>query len=195
MHKLALPAILAAAAIAAAGCADTSSSTGATDAPAAPPAAPAAQQPAERPDGQERTELGNLAKEFGEKASIGPSKDAPVVEFTVGEPSVAACEGPFTEPPENGRFLELPVTVQTFDDPENVLTFVQFGVGWEHVSPDGQSIDASTFATSSCGYEAPSQLRPNRSYEFPVIVDVPEGPGVLVLQSPGGQGGWEWQLQ
>jgi hypothetical protein len=40
-------------------------------------------------------------------------------------------------------------------------------------------------AAGSCSYEAPNQLGPNRTYEFTVVLDVPDGSGTLVLAPSG----------
>jgi hypothetical protein len=152
----------------------------------APPLPPAQAEPA-------RTELGNIAKQYGEVASVVGRDGATIAEFTVGSPAPASCN-PYAPGPVNGRFVQLPVTLKTFDDPTDQLVLLQLAMPWEFVSADGRSLEASTMAAGTCAYDdAPTQLGPNRTYEFAVVLDVPSVPGTLVLDPPAfGDGGWEW---
>lgn len=162
--------------------------------PGAP--APRLELPSSRPQSAvpERTALGNIAKEYGETATVlGPAGE-PVVEFVVGEPGAAQCN-PFAGAPQNGRFVALPMTVRTHDDPNDTLILTSFASPWEFVRADGRSVEASTMAAGMCAYQAPSQLGPNRTYEFSIVLDVPAESGVLVLRSFVDQGGWEWRYE
>ncbi|MGH8964053.1 MAG: hypothetical protein ACRDXB_01810, partial [Actinomycetes bacterium] len=151
------------------------------------PVAPAA--PADDAD-PTRTRLGNLAKAYGEVAGVVGNDGHQIAEFTVGAPTEAPC-GPYAQDPVNGRFIRLPISLKTYDDPTDQLPLVGFGT-WEFVGADGLSLEASTSAATSCTYEVPSQLGPNRLYEFAVVLDVPAAPGALVLNTIFDGGGWEW---
>lgn len=177
--------------------ADAAGRGGPIAAPPRPDApSPRLELPQPRPQNAEpeRTELGNVAKQYGETASVLSPTGEPVVEFVVGEPGAAQCN-PFAGEPQNGRFIALPMTVRTHDDPNNTLTLTTFAMPWEFVGTDGRSVEASTMAAGMCAFEAPSQLGPNRTYEFSVVLDVPAEPGVLVLRSLADRGGWEWPYQ
>jgi hypothetical protein len=151
-------------------------------------------QPVDLVDQPERTNLGNIAKRYGEAASVlGPAGE-PVVEFVAGEPGPAECNM-FAGDPANGRFIALPMSVRTYDDPNDILVLTTFSSPWEFVGADGRSVEVSTPAAATCAYEAPAQLGPNRTYEFSVVLDVPAEPGVLVLRSLTDRGGWEWPYQ
>lgn len=170
-------------------------------------------QPAERPDpaggivqeAQTGTEwadvgdltaLGNLPKAYGETASTGVDSANPILEFVIDQPREAVCDTSFGDTPENGRFVELPMTVQTFDDPEGMLfVMAPSAHSFEFVDPTGNSTPmvGTSSAAGACGFDSPTEMRPNRTYEYPVVVDVPEGPGSLVLNL-GGAGGWEYPL-
>lgn len=152
------------------------------------------QQPLDPSDQPERTELGNIAKRYGEPASVLSPTGEPVVEFVAGEPGPAQCNA-FAGDPENGRFIALPMSVRTYDDPHDILILTTFSSPWEFVGPGGRSVEVSTSAAAMCAYEAPAQLGPNRTYEFSVVLDVPAEPGVLVLRSLADRGGWEWPYQ
>lgn len=156
---------------------------------AAPLAVP--QQSADLVDQPERTELGNIAKQYGQTASVLNPTGEPVVEFVAGEPVTAQCN-PFADDPTNGRFIAVPMSVRTYDDPNDTLVFTSLGSPWEFVGTDGRSVEISTPTAAMCAYEVPAQLGPNRTYEFSVVLDVPAEPGVLVLRSPSDSGGWEW---
>lgn len=150
--------------------------------PVAPP--PAAQaEPA-------RTKLGNIAKAYGEAAGLAGNDGNQIAEFTVGAPTAATCN-PYAQDPVNGRFIRLPITLQTYDDPTDQLILLSLGGPWEYVSADGRSLQASTTTAASCAYEVPSQLGPNRTYEFAVVLDVPAEHGALVLNTIF-DSGWEW---
>jgi hypothetical protein len=150
----------------------------------APPVPPAQADPV-------RTELGNIAKQYGEVASVVTNDGSTIAEFTVGSPAPASCN-PYAQDPVNGRFIQLPITLRTYDDPTDQLVLLHLGAPWEFVSADGRSREASMTAAVSCTYDAPSQLGPNRTYEFVVVLDVPAEPGALVLNPAFDDGGWEW---
>ncbi len=138
-----------------------------------------------------RTELGNVAKHYGEVASVVGNDGVTIAEFTVGSPAPASCNR-FAQEPVNGNFILLPVTLKTYDDPTDQLVLLHLAGPWEYVSADGRSLEASTIAAGSCAYDAPNQLGPNRTYEFTVVLDVPDGPGALILDPAFDDGGWEW---
>jgi hypothetical protein len=156
--------------------------------PSAPPG-PVAPPPAGQAE-PARTQLGNITKAYGEVARLTGNDGNQIAEFTVGVPTAATCN-PYAQPPVNGRFIRLPITLKTYDDPTNQLIVLNLSGPWEYVSPDGRSLEASTTAAASCAYEVPPQLGPNRTYEFAVVLDVPAEPGALVLNTIY-DGGWEW---
>jgi hypothetical protein len=137
-----------------------------------------------------RTKLGNIAKAYGDVAWLVGNDGNRVAEFTVGAPTSATCN-PYAQDPVNGRFIRLPITLKTYDDPTEQLILLNVAAPWEYVSTDGRSLEASTTAAASCAYEAPSPLGPNRIYQLAVVLDVPAEPGALVLNTIF-DGGWEW---
>jgi hypothetical protein len=66
------------------------------------------------------------------------------------------------------------------------------------VSSDGRSSKPGTAAAAMCRSDRsgrPTQLGPNRTYDFDVVLDVPTAAGSLVLNaswSNNGADGWEW---
>jgi hypothetical protein len=164
------------------------SATATARVPSAPPG-PVAPPPAGQAE-PARTQLGNITKAYGEVARLTGNDGNQIAEFTVGVPTAATCN-PYAQPPVNGRFIRLPITLKTYDDPTNQLIVLNLSGPWEYVSPDGRSLEASTTAAASCAYEVPPQLGPNRTYEFAVVLDVPAEPGALVLNTIY-DGGWEW---
>lgn len=168
-------------------------------APAAPmpvgPAAPVPPPPVEQAE-PVQTALGNIAKQYGEVASVVGKNGDVIAEFTIGDPTAPTCNPYSPEDPVNGRFIRLPVTLKTYDDPTDQLVLLSFGgSAWEFVSTDGRSTEVATTAASMCAYDIPSQLGPNRTYDFGIVLDVPSAPGSLVLNtswSADGADGWEW---
>jgi hypothetical protein len=79
------------------------------------------------------------------------------------------------------------------DDPHVVLPAIIFGAGWEFVGADGLSTEASSTAAATCHYNTP-QLKPNRSYSFDVVLDVPKGQTGVLVFDPVRNGGWEWAV-
>jgi hypothetical protein len=153
------------------------------------PSGPVAPPPAGQAE-PARTTLGNIAKAYGDIAGLAGNDGNQIAEFTVGAPSAATCN-PYAQRPVNGRFIRLPITLKTYDDPTDQLILLNLSGPWEYVSADARSLEASTTAAASCAYEVPSQLGPNRTYEFTVVLDVPAEPGALVLNTIY-DGGWEW---
>lgn len=138
-----------------------------------------------------RTELGNVAKRYGEVAQLAGVDGSLIAEFTIGTPTTATC-GSFAQDPVNHRFIRLPVSLKTYDDPTDQLVLLHLGGPWEYVSADGRSLEISTSPASTCAYDVPPQLGPNRTYEFEVVLDVPAEPGALVFNVIFDDGGWEW---
>ncbi len=139
-----------------------------------------------------RTELGNVAKRYGEAAQLVGLDGSLIAEFTIGNPTAATCGSSYAQDPVNDRFIRLPISLKTYDDPTDQLILLPLGGPWEYVSADGRSLEASTSAASTCAYDVPPQLGPNRTYEFDVVLDVPAAPGALVLDVIFDDGGWEW---
>lgn len=148
---------------------------------------PAATEQAE----QARTALGNISRRYGEPAIVITEEGNVIAEFVVGEPTAPTCNK-YAKDPSNGRFIQLPITLKTYDDPTEDLTMLSFRSTWEYVTVDGRSLEASTSAAASCIYEAPGTLRPNRIYEFAVVLDIPHTPGAIALNTTFDSGGWEW---
>ncbi|OZM83507.1 hypothetical protein [Pseudonocardia sp. MH-G8] len=138
-----------------------------------------------------RTELGNIAKRYGELARLIGDDGNLIAEFTLGTPTPATCN-PYAQEPDNGRFIRLPISLKTYDDPTDQLVLLNLGSPWEYVSTDNRSLEASTSAAGSCAYDVPAPLGPNRNYDFEVVLDVPAAPGALVLNALFDDGGWEW---
>lgn len=192
MKTLRLMTAIVAAGLVVAGCAN---GTPETDAPVTAP--PTTETEVAEPATQGASERGALPKELGQTAGIDNNDGSTLTEFVVHEIRATAECNPYADEPANGQFRTVRITAATGDDPDDLLPLVQFGGGWEYVSSTGRSVEASTSEAAMCAYDVPSQLGPNRNYEFDVIIDVPQDSagGVLVFSSPVvGDGGWEWQL-
>lgn len=166
------------------------SCTSTADAPETSPVPVGPVAPAGQYDGRQVTERGSIAKEFGETAGLTSSLGAVVMDFVVTNPRAATCDEPDVTP-QHGRFVAVDVAITTHDDPEGLLRQVFIANGWEFVGADGSSVKASTFDAATCEYPE-GELRPNRTYQHTVVLDVPKAPGVAVFDP--GNGGWEWKL-
>jgi hypothetical protein len=70
-----------------------------------------------------------------------------------------------------------------------------FGAGWEYVGKTGESLEATTPEAASCSFNAPLGMKPNRSYNFDLVLDVPQDTsGGVIVFDPSRNGGWEWPL-
>ncbi|MCW2721744.1 MAG: hypothetical protein JWR81_5566 [Pseudonocardia sp.] len=131
------------------------------------------------------TERGSLPKVIGQHAAVtNPGTTDVVVDFVPSGVEGVRCNSGVDDP-KNGKFVAVKVSAKTAADPQNLLPRVIFGTGWESVSRDGESLVASTVQAASCTYDAPNELKPNRSYHFDVVLDVPQSTaGVVVVFDP-----------
>jgi len=141
------------------------------------------------------TERGSLPKVIGQHAAVtNPGTTDVVVDFVLSGVQGARCNSG-ADDPKNGKFVAVKVSAKTATDAQNLLPRVVFGAGWEFVSRDGESVVASTVQAASCDYDPPSELKPNRSYNFDVVLDVPQSTaGGVVVFDPVRNGGWEWPI-
>jgi hypothetical protein len=123
-------------------------------------------------DGRTQNARGNVEFKIGEIVS---SKDQqtiqPVMNYTIGEIKDASC-GPYVKP--QGKFVLVQVKVQTFDDPNGLLPAKTFLTDWEVVADNGFTEAVSVSYCPDVSDLPPPTFRPNRSYEFPVVLDVPK---------------------
>jgi hypothetical protein len=136
-------------------------------------------------------ERGNRTKAIGQPSAITAEDGAVVTDFAITKIGPANCSNKAA----NGRLLLLNVSVNTHADPTGLLQQIPMGSGREFITPDGTSTPASTDEASVCRAEQGPyiEFRSNRKYAGVVVLDVPQGAGV-VAWAAGGASGWEWPV-
>lgn len=124
-----------------------------------------------------------------------------MVAFTVNEIIVdIPCTEPFTQPPENGHFVALDVSVETSP---NMLTsdlIQEFSMSpWDFqaIAPNGvtSNAGADSFATIGCLDDSvllPGTIGPGEAAKGLVLLDVADPAGVLIFRDYQTDSGWEY---
>lgn len=148
----------------------------------------------------ELSQRGNLVKAMGEEAALLDPNGEPMVTFTVHSITEGTCTEPFAEPPENGQYIFLDVSLSTAPDLLQDYGSAEFGLvgGWEVITPSGQTSNAmlESFGAFTCLPEAqqlPSWLGPGESARGTVVLDVPTPSGTLMFHDLIDSTGWEWK--
>ena len=165
--------------------------------PAAPGGPVQASPPPVNPtyETQVATDRGSLPTTFGQHAAVtSPGMQDVVLDFVLTGPGKPKCNVGALDP-KNGKYITVKISAKSAADPQNVLQGLIFGAGWEYVGKTGESLEATTPEAASCSFDAPLGMKPNRSYNFDLVLDVPQntGGGVIVFD-PNRNGGWEWPL-
>lgn len=148
-----------------------------------------------QPGGPPTNERGNIEKTLGQTGGlVNPSDGQMTLDFAVtGMRAHQGCSNQFMKPPEGFKPLSIDIVVNTYNDPDNQLASTMFGQGWEYISQDGTSFDATD--QMSCEYNSP-ELKPNRKYTTTVWVLIPDDAqyGYMVWDPSGTNFGYEWAL-
>lgn len=149
---------------------------------------------------QEESERGNLIKEVGDVAGILSEDGEPIIEFTVDKMTVdPKCTGKWKEKPENGHFILLEVSAQTYKNVDEVNSN-----GWmlnpyifKIINEDGTTSNASaaTGASYYCFNEnkyLPTMGDAEKAAGY-VVLDVEDPSGTLVYEEGYTNIGWEWE--
>jgi hypothetical protein len=167
-----------------------------------PPAAPSPAPPAPpNPPSTQLSPRGNLIKQVGELAGIRDATGEYLAAFTVNDIIVdIPCSDEYAEPPENGHFVALDVTVETSPNMLNSDLIQQFSMSsltFQAIGPDGVTSNAGTdsFGTVFCldeSVELPGNIGPGEKAQGLVLLDVEHPSGILVYQDFWTDSAWEY---
>jgi len=149
------------------------------------------------------TPRGAVAKDLGDPAGVCADEacahDALI--FTVDKIQVdPTCTEPYAEPPENGHYIAVSMSIETTTDFTDDLSFmVDFSpFSFDIVGPDGVTEPGDPgmgvyMCLRSSGFLPLEGLAPASRYVGVVVLDSRHTKGTLVLRMPGDPtGGWEW---
>lgn len=162
------------------------------------PTAPASTSVA--PDSSAVSPRGNLIKQLGEVAGVRNAAGEELVEFTVNDIIVdIPCTQGIAEPPENGHFVALDVSVKTSSNLRDagLSDFTMDAWDFQVIGPDGvtSNAGAASVAASWCladAVELPDTIGPGETAKGLVLLDVTTPSGILVFKHPESKGSWEY---
>jgi hypothetical protein len=195
--------IVAAAAVVLSGC--TSRTNGEANVAAAHSsglASPPTSAEAAAADEPELSPRGAIPKQIGEAAGLCNDEKctAFAVTFTVDKIEVdVQCTEPYAEPPANGHYIALTMTIKTTDlfGPDLVPLFNISPFSWEIIGADGitEASDpgAGAYSCLPTSDLPPAGLSPSSQYVTTMVLDSRNASGILLLRMPNlVDGGWEW---
>lgn len=171
-----------------------------------PEVEPTTEEPSEEPTEEmpegEVSARGNLILAAGEGAGIEGPDGEPMVSFVVNSITVdAPCTSPNAEPPENGHFVTLDVSVETtavVGTDDGISSFGMTTYQFKPIAENGttSNADPDTIASWYCYEEAqilPDSIGPGEKATGLVILDVESPSGTLVFNDYFSSYGWEWE--
>ncbi len=167
-----------------------------------PPAPTQAPPPPPAPGGNLQTSpRGNLVKQVGELAGIRDASGEYLAAFTVNDIIVdIPCTGELADPPENGHFVALDVSVETSPNMLNSDLIQQFSMSsltFQAIGPDGVTSNAGTdsVATLFClddSVQLPGNIGPGEKARGLVLLDVENPTGTLIYEDFWTDSAWEY---
>ena len=169
-------------------------------APSVEPAATAS--PSSSPEPEGKSERGNQIKTVGEGAGVTNMDDESIADFTINSIAVdPGCTSEYAGPPENGHFLVLDISMETYaalgELSEISQTYMLNPYDMKIIAPNGTTSNAnlSTSAAFMCLNSAeqfPSGgLGPAEKATGKMVLDVEVPSGTLVISNYGSPG-WEY---
>jgi hypothetical protein len=114
----------------------------------------------------------------------------PAVPGQLGAALVAAAVERVTLDPKDGKYITVKISAKSAADPQSILQGLIFGAGWGFVSKTG-SRWMRLLPKRRPAASTPVGMKPNRSYNFDLVLDVPqETSGGVIVFDPGRSGGW-----
>jgi hypothetical protein len=156
----------------------------------------------------ETSERGNVVKEVGEIGGLAAEEtgtlDDAWITFTVTDIKAdAECTSGFSDPPENGHFNIVSMSIETApvsDWPTEMQGFpLLFYDNWSIVGHDGITENAiNSLATATCLPESEilpyNGMGPGERIVGKLALDSRNTSGVLIWAPFGSGGGWEWEF-
>lgn len=190
--------------LAVSGCSSTATSAEAPEVDAAGESSAAATESAEpKADEPKRSERGNLIKVIGQGAGVSSavSKDQ-LADFVINSITPdAVCTGEYAQPPVNGHFIVLDVSIKTYPAlaEESWPVFDLNPYNMKIVAPNGTTSNADLATASTYGCLPDAELLPSNgigpaeSLTGKMVLDSEVAAGTLVVTN-GPVGGWEYEF-
>jgi hypothetical protein len=140
-------------------------------------------------------------KQIGETAGIKDANGQFLVSFVVNRIIVdIPCTDEFAEPPENGHFVAVDVSVQTSSSMLNSDLINEFNMSASNftaIAPDGTTSNASpdSAATIFCLDDSvllPYAIGPGENVNGMILLDLANPSGILVAEEYWTESAWEW---
>lgn len=144
---------------------------------------------------------GNLIKQVGELAGIRDASGEYLAAFTVNDIIVdIPCTDELADPPENGHFVALDVSVETSPNMLNSDLIQQFSMSsltFQAIGPDGvtSNAGADSAATLFCldnSVQLPANIGPGEKAQGLVLLDVEDPTGTLIYEDFWTDSAWEY---
>jgi hypothetical protein len=180
--------------------ADTNSATN-SPAPTIPPAATSSALATDNP-GATISERGNIIRALGQGAGLSDKSGNQAVSFVVNKITIdPVCTAEFARPPQNGHFLALDISAQTFPPLKDLFGSGQFDFGasnWKLIAANGTTYNGSLNSGPAIGCLADAEQLPDlvgtgEKVTGTLILDVPATKGTLVFAPTFADASWEWQ--
>lgn len=143
----------------------------------------------------QRNERGNLVMELGDEAGVtARSSNEPVATFSIDKVEIDPKCHEYGIAAEDGHTLLLHVRVATGDNKEvnSALPGLLNQFGFSELGSDGVTNPSEYGMCTDPEKGLPFQYGANQKYRGTIEIVVPEANGTLILDLPGGGGGWEW---
>lgn len=170
-------------------------------APTIPPAAPSSALATDN-SGETKSDRGNIIRTLGQGAGLSDQSGNQAVSFVLNKITIdPVCTGNYARPPENGHFLALDISAQTFPPLKDLFGSGQFDFGaynWKLIAANGTTYNGSLNSGPAIGCLADAEKLPNRvgtgeKVTGTLILDVPATEGTLVFAPTFADASWEWQ--
>jgi hypothetical protein len=180
-----------------------SSLKSATDgpAPSVPPAVQSSAMASDNPDAK-KSDRGNIIRAIGQGAGLSDKSGKQAVSFVVNKITIdPACTGQYPRPAQNGHFLAVDISAQTYPPLKDLFGSGQFdfsAFNWKLIAANGTTYNGSLSSGPASGCLADAQKLPDRvgtgeKVTGTLILDVPATEGVLVFAPTFADTSWEWQ--
>jgi hypothetical protein len=167
-------------------------------APTIPPAAPSSALPT---PGETKSDRGNIIRTVGQGAGLSDKSGHQAISFVVNKITIdPACTGKYAQPPDNGHFLAVNISAQTYPPLKDLFgsgTFDFSAFNWKLIAANGTTYNGSLSSGPASGCLADAEKLPDRvgtgeKVTGTLILDVPATKGTLVFAPTFADASWEW---
>lgn len=169
--------------------------------PTIPPAASSSALPTDTPV-EAKSDRGNIIRTLGQGAGLADKSGNQAVSFVLNKITIdPECTSEFARPPQNGHYLALDISAQTFPPLKDLFGSGQIDFGahnWKLIVANGTTYNGTLSSGPALGCLADSEKLPDRvgtgeKVTGTLILDVPATEGTLVFAPTFADASWEWQ--